>query len=451
MIPCPSKPWRLFGAWLATASLAATTSALFAQVPAFSTSASHALESISKGRYLDGDDELTAAAFDAAGKVKDRTAFQLWTQFHPFLTNELPVDIFLTNAEAPAQPEEEWARSFSNATPRDALSEIARRAAKTSIVILNESHNTPRHRAFALEVAEKLRPLGYTFLAIETLIGETSASGDSPLDRLPRDGVVRMGTGGYSKDPVFARFIGTAIRSGYTPVAYEQTKAQGVGKQDIASREEAQAENLLRAIPTIGKGAKILIYVGLSHAAEEPLPGSNGSVRWMAARLKAATGIDPLTIDQATVTDTSPLARSAYQVAAEKMGKTSSIFLRGNRPVVVGPYAGSVDLQVIHPKRTWRYDRPSWLVEMGGIPHKLSVTLMPDKGTRLIQVYRRDDPGDAVPFDQVLATRGDQAPTIMIPPGPVRYQIQTSTTCRPTSTRLDPTCKDMPEVDRSIF
>ncbi len=82
----------------------------------------------------------------------------------------------------------------------------------TSIVILNEGLSyAPAQGLRPGGRPEKLRPLGYRFLAIETLTGETSASGGSPLDRLRRDGVVRMGTGGYSKDPVFARFIGTAI------------------------------------------------------------------------------------------------------------------------------------------------------------------------------------------------------------------------------------------------
>jgi hypothetical protein len=182
------------------------------------------------------------------------------------------------------------------------------------------------------------------------------------------------------------------------------------------------------------------------------MPSHRRSFDWsQAGRLKAATGIDPLTIDQTTMADTSPAARKAYRIAAGRMGKTSAVFQRRGRPVAVGPYAGSVDLQVVHPLRSYRHDRPSWLVEMGGISHKLSVTLVAGEGTRLIQVYRHDDPSDAAPFDQVLATRGDQAPTIMAPQGPVRYRIQTSTTCRPTSTRLDPTCKDMPEMDRSIF
>ena len=51
----------------------------------------------------------------------------------------------------------------------------------------------------------------------------------------------------------------------------------------------------MRAIFNDDPDAKVFIHVGHSHVAERPIPDENG-MRWMAARLKEATGIDPLTI-----------------------------------------------------------------------------------------------------------------------------------------------------------
>ena len=52
--------------------------------------------------------------------------------------------------------------------------------------------------------------------------------------------------------------------------------------------------------------ARVFIYVGYSHLMkkERDFGGESAKkVQWMAGRLKAATGIDPLTIEQTTMTD----------------------------------------------------------------------------------------------------------------------------------------------------
>ncbi len=126
-LPPVAEPWRLFGAWLATASLAATTPALFAQAQPSAHRPRTPTESISKGRYLDGDDELTTATFDASSKVQggpDR--LPVMDSIPPFPDERASRRHLPDECGRPGQPEE-WARSFSNATPRDALPKIAGR------------------------------------------------------------------------------------------------------------------------------------------------------------------------------------------------------------------------------------------------------------------------------------------------------------------------------------
>lgn len=407
---------------------------LSAQAPAPpppATALAPAQAALSQGRYLEANDAFAAAAFGQDGKVRDQASFGIWAQVSTFLTGELdPAISDRTGFEG--KPNTEWAARIAGAAPRDAIEEIVRRARTTSIVIVNEAHVSPRDRAFALEVARALRPLGYSILAAETF-GNVPPTDPHPwpMERLQQDGIVRLGTGFYTKDPVFAGFVRQALSLGYRPVAYEMTFAQrkpGVPAEKpsdmIAMREQAQAENLMAGIFASQPKAKVLIYVGYSHAGEAPLPAPDGTIEWMAARLKRMTGIDPLTIDQTTLTDISSQSRPAHVAAAARIGARPAVFFEGDRPLVLGVYADAVDLQVVHPSRAYQSGRPAWLAQLGGSPREIPRELLPTSGKRLVQAFAADAPADAVPLDQVLVTAGSPTPSLMLPPGPVRFATQ---------------------------
>lgn len=408
---------------LAAITVAASGILLSAQAPGFSPAIETALDGLAKGAYLAASNTLATAAFAPDGQVRDHAAFQLWSQFSPFLTNELDPAIVLRGVSASAA-DPRWATRLSAAIPRDAIDEIVTRAHTTNVVILNEAHSSPRDRAFALQVARALRPLGYKTLAIEALDNNQPQTGTSRVDQLKRDGFVRFGTGVYTRDPVFARFLREALAIGYEPVAYEQTRAQSRPTDGIAEREQAQAENLMQRIFSTRPREKVLIYVGHEHVVENPLASSSGeSTEWMAARLKRMAGIDPLTIDQTGITDVSARARSAYAAAASRIRRRPVTFFEDGTPLVLGRYAGGVDLQVIHPHRSYQSGRPTWLVALGGrwlpVPRQLPTA----DGRQLVQAFAADAPTDAVPLDQVLL-HGSAHPMLFVPAGPVRFAIQ---------------------------
>jgi hypothetical protein len=374
-------------------------------------------EELGRGRYLAAIDGLRRAAYAPDGTVRDPAALQVWQQFMPFMTNEL-APAAADRSDSDEMLGRGWASRIAAATPRDAIAEIVRRARATSIVILNEAHNSPRDRAFGLEVARALRPLGYSVIAVEAI--RTYPIANSPLsgvEQLKADGFARMGTGDYTRDPVFAGFLREALALGYEPVAYDATTAQAKSG-GVADREQAQADNLIAAIFAKHPAAKVFIYVGVSHVAEAPL----GDTERMAARLKRMTGIDPLTIDQATLTDVS--ARSAYDLADARIGDRSAIFFTKRKPLVLGLYAKAVDLQVVHPRRAYRFGRPAWLAALGGRPVPIPEGLAPATGRRLVQVFAANAPADAVPLDQVLVEDGAVMPMLMAPPEPLRFEVQ---------------------------
>ena len=380
------------------------------------------------GRYLAARNAFAALAFEPGGRMRDERAYQMWQQYSPMITNELPLDGLTRRGRAPPAPEAGWAAQARRATARDAITEIVARARRTSIVILNEAHYSPRDRAFGLSVAQALRPLGYATLAAETFDNNPAKGRRPAVDLLAADGVVRAGTGSYTKDPVFAAYVRAAVAMGYRPVAYEMTEAQRIQGDDvakqIAAREDAQVANLMAAIFTKNPGAKVLIHVGHSHVAEAPIARNDERIAWMAARLKKATGIDPLTIDQTELTDLSPDARAAYPIAAAKVGRKDGILFAAGKPLVLGQYAGAVDVQVVHPVRAYRHGRPTWLAGLGGKPVAVPRALLPAKGERLVQAFAADAPTDAVPLDQVLITAGKPAPYLMLPAVKVRFATQ---------------------------
>lgn len=378
-----------------------------------------AIEQVAAGDYLNAIETLEQAAFDSSGKIADPGAYQTWYQLRPMLGGYAPPPTL--GATAPPLTVADAAR-LRAASAQDALAAIRGEAAKTRIVILNEAHHRPRDRAFALEVARTLRPLGYTILAAEAF-ANADGERESPITQLERDGYPRRHTGYYLNDPVFADFIRQALALGFRPSAYEQKPSQSTPGGGILEREQAQAENIagiLAGNPT----AKIFIYVGFSHVMEAPVDGDKAN-EWMAARLKKMSGVDPLTIDQANLGEASMKrwGREAQALVAPRIRKASVLRLGGGF-ANVGEHAHAVDLQVFQPSTHLVHGRPSWLGQLDRTPRAVPSSLLPSEGRRLVQAFLANEGEGAIPIDQVLVEAGKPVPRLMLPKRPVRYAVQ---------------------------
>jgi hypothetical protein len=368
-----------------------------------------------QGRYLEAAETLRPLALDRDGNMLDPMAFQLWNQVQVNVTGTAFHPVRAPGEEPALAPE----AALASARSRDALREIVERARRTRIVILNEDHVTPRQRAFALDVARALRPLGYDILALEAL--DNSGDRAARMAALASRGYPLLGDGVYTREPVFADFVRQALHMGYRPVSYEDANPhQGLGPTaSIEARDQAQAENLaalLRANP----GSRFFIYVGGSHLAERPLSAGGETTSWMAARLARLAGIDPLTIDQVTLRpDCRPCAR-----LARSAHRGPVVYFRGNRPVVLGQYAGAVDLQVYAPQIPAVAGRPGWLAAMGRTASLRPRHLVPSRGLRLVQAFIASEGEVAIPIDQILVAAGSDPPALMLPAVLVRFATQ---------------------------
>jgi hypothetical protein len=397
----------------------------------YSVSATSAVEmqdnnmaALDRGEYLAALEGFRDAAIGPAGEVRDRVGLQTWRQARIFAGVDGICSIAPDTPTSGTPLGPTWTARLSQASRTDAIAEIVKRARQTRVVILNENHETSRGRAFGLEVTRALRPLGYSLLAVEALTNRKGATPPGSA-RLLGANAVPLDAGFYTKDPVFADMIVQAIRIGYRTAAYENVPENG-SAESPADREQGQAQNLLNFISNEPK-AKLLVFVGLSHVAESPLPGGGGAaMEWMAARLKRMAGVDPLTIDQASLNETANRGsgRDAHRIASQGLRARSAILVEKGSPLVYGQYGGAVDLQVVHPRTICLSGRPDWLMALGRRPKAIPRDLLAQSGRRLVQAFAKNAPSNAVPLDQVIVEAGHRPPSLMLPDQPVRYQVQ---------------------------
>ncbi len=288
------------------------------------------------------------------------------------------------------------------ATEGDPVQRIVERSRTTNIVIINEDHGAPLDRFFIGEVLRALAVEGYSIYAAETFTQYNSLVHD---DVLATDGW-------YSNEPIFGRKLRVAKSLGYKLVAYEETQDQeraSAAAQPTLSRinrrETAQAENLMKAIFNDQPDAKVLIHVGHGHVLERARPGSTSQDKWVAQRVKDATGRDPLTISQ---TDCRSMTMSTV-IAESRLGEDGEAEI-----------GSPVDLYVGHPPLTFRDGRPAWRQEGGDKPTTVPAQFV--NLTERVMVEARPEAASlgSVPIDRVLLFPGETLP-LLLPPG--RYRI----------------------------
>ena len=327
---------------------------------------------------------------------------------------------------------------LASAESRDALEAIVEGARTTRVVILNEAHNISGHRAFAARVARGLRPLGYDWFAAETF---TPPQGEpAPSIGLYREGMPFIsGFGYYTIDPVYAETVRDAARLGYRFSDYEWTPAQrspddATAEVQIATREEAQADNLIANVLGPNPDARVFVYVGYSHAMEKP--GRGGT--WFAARLKDKTGIDPLTIEQSGNWPALDPANDAPHVAAvlERFAPDRPIVVSSSGVTIANAtYAGQMDLSVFHPRREPVSGRPGWLAA-DPARHPFTVEVPAFEGAALLQAIRTGEGPAGVPADQILLRPGQARATFFLYPGSYYVRMERESGIDPAYGRI---------------
>jgi hypothetical protein len=282
---------------------------------------------------------------------------------------------------------------------------VVKNARSHRIVIVNESHSVTRHRDFTRQLLAKLKVQGFTVFAAETFAN--NADGQNPVNTYSDVSWVHKGEGWYSNEPAFGRLVRTAKALKYRLAAYEEiydpdNKIVADQDQRIELREMAQAKNLAALLSSMAPDERLLVHVGYHHAVEAPILRKSGkSVTWMAGKLKALTGLDPLTVAQTECRSASGEPFLAKATSAER--------------------ADYFDMTVSHPVDTFTRHRPDWRRAMGDLEVPIPAALRPNDQPLVIEAFVQGDPFDAVPMDRVYVEPGEDVP-LLLPPG--KYTIR---------------------------
>jgi hypothetical protein len=297
--------------------------------------------------------------------------------------------------------------AFAAYRPTDAKDYILKRAQRERIIIINEAHHVPRHRAFTAALLPGLAAQGYRYLATEDLLEDDS------LNWTTRRYPVQA-SGSYVGEPNMANLLRTAQQAGYQLRSYNYGfSREGDWPARQKAREIAQARNI-QHILLADPQAKIVIHCGYSHANEQPDPEDHS--RWMASYLREYTGIDPFTIDQTVLSDGST---NRYYQPLPVRGSVVLLDAQG-QPFSTADEYMSVDAYVYHPPAATIQGRPDWLLANGRRPVAVASKIKVPYPCQVL-AYVAGEPAEAVPADVIeLAGPADRTALALLPG---RYRV----------------------------
>jgi hypothetical protein len=351
-----------------------------------------------------------------ASKRLSRVFLETMAPLESQLGNYAQAYAYMDESRSWWKPQPDIAESpLDKAAPRNAVDVIGELADRRQVIMINEEHDTPMHRAFTMRLLPVLYKKGFRYFAPETIVD----------DEINERGYATQKSGYYQSDPVYGDLVRQAIRLGFKIVSYDLSPdcTNPPDNRDHCQdvRERAQAQNLYERILKNDSQAKILVHVGRTHNQKTKLE------TWalMGWHFRQITGIDPLTIDQTQMSERSrpDYERALFRYAVKKWNFAEPTVFQ----IAKGKYWSepSYDLTVFHPRAVYKDARPTWL-EMNGrrksltlygkVENRVAQPFLPQKeGMFLVQAFFADEPDEAIPIDQIIVTDAKRAPVLMLP------------------------------------
>ncbi|HEY6457817.1 MAG TPA: hypothetical protein VIY90_21285 [Steroidobacteraceae bacterium] len=297
--------------------------------------------------------------------------------------------------------------------PKPALAVLDPIVNKSQIVMINEAHHVPQHRAFAIQLLGILRKRGFRYFAAETLSAEDSGlqSRGYPVEKPP--------SGYYTAEPLYGDLVRTALQLGFRVIPYE-----AAAFRNSEEREQGEAANLVQRVFKNDPRAKLVIYAGFSHINEG---GLLGGVTPLAKRLRDITGIDPLTIDQTVMSEQyspeyeNPIYR--YLMAHSPILEPTIFVNAQGEPWTFQP--GVRDITLFQPRSVYVNGRPQWL-SIGGTrkPYRLPASICGQAKRCLAKARAVNESEDAIPIDELAIEPEGNSRTLMLPNGVFAVESQ---------------------------
>lgn len=302
--------------------------------------------------------------------------------------------------------------TFSSNKMSSAKKEILNIAKEYDVIMINESHHTPYHRAFVSELLQELHELGFNYLALEAL---------SHKQEINERKYPCFEDGFYTKEPLFGEMIRQAVKLNYKLVAYEAVEKcdpkQGKKKDRYYCqrfRDSIQAMNIYE-IKKNDKNAKILVLAGYSHIKKNSKPHKTR----MAEYFKRMSGIDPLSIDQTVMMDLGDTSflNPYYKYALDSLPKEPVVYLDQNGKI--WNHSKRVDITIFSPKLSKSDNRYSFYNLVGKIKYSPEID---DDEIFFVQAFYEEEKGNTIPADQYFRDKNKKY--LYLYPGSYRIQFR---------------------------
>lgn len=277
---------------------------------------------------------------------------------------------------------------------RPALDAIAELAHGRQAVFFNEAHNVPLTRTLTLELLARLRQDGFNYFAAETLY-------DTDKD-LQKRGYPTSESGFYVEEPIYAEMIRSALKLGFTVVAYD---ASGNAEGDAREREQAKAlyEQVFKRDPK----ARLVVNAGYAHTQKD---GKYLNGKSMAYYFRKASGIEPMSVEQTMLIEHDvaehdhPYYRALFH--PEQHPQAPVVYVgKDGKPWSLKP--GWYDVSVFFPPDKLLRGRPTWL-DLDGLrkPYQISADICAKHYPCLVEARYANEGDDAIPADRILLQAG---------------------------------------------
>jgi hypothetical protein len=269
-----------------------------------------------------------------------------------------------------------------------ALGYLPQLAKNYRVVFLNEAHNIALTRTLTVRLLKPLREQGFNVFAVETLY-------PSDATALNKRGYPIAASGFYTREPIYAEMVRTALKLGYKVVAYE---ADPYHTGD--AREAQQAENLWKILQD-DPHAKLVVNAGYAHIQKT---GKFLGARSMAEHFTADSGIDPLSIEQTILIphQTQSMNHPDYDaiIAATQPAQPIVFVNKNGKPWSLRP---GYDASVIFPPERFVYGRPTWADLWGArVPYTVNGSVCHRHWPCLVAARYADEGADAIPADRMV-------------------------------------------------
>jgi hypothetical protein len=228
-------------------------------------------------------------------------------------------------------------------------------------------------------------------------------------------------TGLYTSDPRFGNTLRRALDLKLEVLGYDFQSSSHDGREEYAA-------TALAALFEGNPKTKLLVHAGHAHVFKHK---TKTGERWLAARLWEKSGIEPFTIWQwSSQRDARDYAELVRILKKRNIPLDEPVLLMPPPPTYCGlqdpPYGlARVDAIVLHP--------PDESVAPGmrtvlfpAEMHKLVGTWTGDLWPVVVSAYKRGEPIDAIPLDQLMLRESETQMVLWIPKD-TEYQIRVFT------------------------